>query len=154
MVALGDSLHDPAALQRIDPADLATLRRLQQGVDWLWLAGNHDRDLPPALGGTFARELTYGEVTLRHEPWADEPGPEIAGHLHPAGKVRGGGRSLRRRCFVSDGRRCVLPAFGAYAGGLNVLDAAFRPLFSGGFTAHVLGADRVYAVPSSALVPD
>ena len=71
---------------------------------------------------------------LRHEPHAGEASPEIAGHLHPAGKVRLSGRAVRRRCFVSDGRRCVMPAFGAYAGGLNVLeDGRSRPLFGGRF---------------------
>ncbi len=155
VVVLGDTLHDRGALDRIDPTDLGTLRGLQAGIDWLWLSGNHDPVPPAGLGGSVASELAYAGVTLRHEPSATETGPEIAGHLHPAGKVRGGGRSLRRRCFAANGRRCVLPAFGAYAGGLNVLDAAFRPLFAGApFTAHVLGAGRVYAVPSSALVPD
>lgn len=155
VVVLGDTLHDGGALQRIDPADLATLHALQAGIDWLWLSGNHDPRPPAGLGGSVARELAYGGVILRHEPSAESAAPEIAGHLHPAGKVRGGRRSLRRRCFASDGRRCVLPAFGAYAGGLNVLDAAFRPLFPGpAFIAHMLGADRVYAVPSSALAPD
>ena len=37
----------------------------------------------------------------------------------------GPGARVRRRCFVTDGERIVLPAFGAYAGGLNVLDAAY-----------------------------
>jgi DNA ligase-associated metallophosphoesterase len=155
VIVLGDTLHDGGAMDRIDPADLAALRALQSGIDWLWLSGNHDPSPPAGLGGSVARELAYAGVTLRHEPSAEEPGPEIAGHLHPAGKVRGGGRSLRRRCFAANGRRCVLPAFGAYAGGLNVLDAAFRPLFQGAaFTAHVLGAGRVYAVSSSMLAPD
>jgi hypothetical protein len=154
VAVLGDTLHDRGAMTRIAPEDLATLAALQAHRDWLWLTGNHDPELPPDLGGTVLRELALGGVTLRHEPSARETGAEIAGHLHPAGKVRGGGRSLRRRCFVSDGRRCVIPAFGAYAGGLNVLDPAFRPLFPAAFTAHVMGAGRVYAVPSSALAPD
>ncbi|MHB2166852.1 ligase-associated DNA damage response endonuclease PdeM [Alsobacter sp. R-9] len=154
VAVLGDTLHDAAAMARIDRGDLATLASLQAGRDWLWLTGNHDPQLPRDLGGTVLAQLAIAGVTLRHEPSARETGAEIAGHLHPAGKVRGGGRSLRRRCFAADGRRCVLPAFGAYAGGLNVLDPAFRPLFPGPFTAHVLGSGRVYAVPSSALAPD
>ena len=39
------------------------------------------------------------------------------------------GAVIRRRCFATDGDRLVMPAFGAYAGGLNVLDEAFGPLF-------------------------
>jgi DNA ligase-associated metallophosphoesterase len=155
VVALGDTLHDRAAAARIAADDLATLAGLQAGRDWIWLTGNHDPDPVPAMGGTVAAELALAGVMLRHEPRAGETGPEIAGHLHPAGKVRLRGRAVRRRCFVSDGRRCVMPAFGTYAGGLNVLDGAFSPLFAGRrFTAHMLGAGRVYAVAGHQLSPD
>ena len=54
---------------------------------------------------------------------------EIAGHLHPAAKLSMYGTTIRRPCFVGNGRRLVMPAFGAFTGGLNVLDAAFPPLF-------------------------
>ena len=53
-----------------------------------------------------------------------------AGHLHPAPGSRATRGSVRRRCFVTDGERLILPAFGAYAGGLNVRDAAFAGLFA------------------------
>ena len=49
---------------------------------------------------------------------------EIAGHLHPVARVAQRGRAVSRRCFAGDGRRLVMPAFGAYAGGLNVRDRA------------------------------
>ncbi len=152
---LGDTLHDGGAMERSTPPTGDTARA--PGRDRLAVAHRQSRSRSSAgLGGTVARELAYGGVTLRHEPTPGPAGtPEIAGHLHPAGKVRGGGRSLRRRCFAADARRCVLPAFGAYAGGLNVLDAAFRPLFARG-TLHGAHARRrrVYAVPASALAPD
>jgi len=38
----------------------------------------------------------------------------LAGHLHPVGKVVMRGRAVRRRSFVTDGERCLLPALGAY----------------------------------------
>ena len=40
----------------------------------------------------------------------------------------------------------VMPAFGAYAGGLDVQDEAIAELFPGAFAAYVLGGRRVYAV--------
>jgi metallophosphoesterase superfamily enzyme len=49
----------------------------------------------------------------------------------------------------------VLPAFGAYTGGLDVLDIAFRGLFAhASFRAFMLGEDRVYPVGRKALRPD
>ena len=53
---------------------------------------------------------------------------------------------MRRRCFVSDGLRLILPSFGAYTGGLDVGDAAFADLFAGSFHAYMLGTRRVYAM--------
>jgi uncharacterized protein len=65
------------------------------------------------------------------------------------------GKSIRRRCFAGDGRRIVLPALGAFTGGLNVRDRAFAKLFGTlSFTAHLLGADRLYAVAANRCLPD
>jgi len=70
-------------------------------------------------------------------------------------RVASPGGSLRRRCFASDGLRCILPAFGAFAGGLNIRDAAFAPLFSHApLVAHVMGRSRVYAVPLARCLRD
>jgi hypothetical protein len=80
---------------------------------------------------------------------------EIAGHLHPAAKVCGPGRSVRCRAFATDGLRMVLPAFGVLAGGLNVLDRAFLPLFSGqALRAILIGGGRLFPVAFSSLSPD
>ncbi|PSC06798.1 phosphoesterase [Alsobacter soli] len=154
VLVLGDGLHDGRALERIPAEDLAALRALQGRADWIWVAGNHDPVAPAGLGGQGCDEIVVGDVAFRHEPKPGETGPELAGHLHPAAKVGGRGRAVRRRCFVSNGRRCVMPAFGAYAGGLNVLDRAFAPLFGARFTAHVAGAERVYTVAPAQLRPD
>jgi uncharacterized protein len=65
------------------------------------------------------------------------------------------GRAVSRRCFASDGCRLIMPAFGAYAGGLNVRDRAIFGLFGpSGFTAHMLGAQRLYAVAAERCLPD
>jgi metallophosphoesterase superfamily enzyme len=92
---------------------------------------------------------------LRHEPKAGAAPGELAGHLHPVAKVAVRGRALRCRCFATDGARVVLPAFGAYAGGLNVRDAAFAGLFSpGALTAWMLGNSGVFAIAGWGLRPD
>ena len=47
---------------------------------------------------------------------------------------------------LSDGERAVMPAFGAYTGGLNVRDRAFAAVFGArAVTAHMLGEGRLYA---------
>lgn len=148
VIALGDSFHDRTAPERLVAADRERVAALQSGRDWIWIAGNHDPVLPSALGGTVASEIEVGSVTFRHEP-TGAPG-EIAGHLHPKARVATRAGWLKRRCFVTDGMRAVMPAFGSFAGGLNVLDAAFAGVFrSAAFTVHVLGETRLHAIPVS-----
>ncbi|MDJ1157984.1 ligase-associated DNA damage response endonuclease PdeM [Chelatococcus sp. SYSU_G07232] len=153
VLALGDSFHDGDAHGRLDVDDRAAIADLQRGRDWVWVTGNHDPAVPPGAGGTVAETLVLGGVTFRHEPGGTEA-PEVAAHLHPVAKVRLRGRAVRRRCFVASERRCVLPALGAYAGGLNVRHGAFQPLFPDGLTAHLLGEERLYSIAGPLLVPD
>ena len=128
------------------------LRQLQAGRHWIWIAGNHDPVLPEDLGGARHDALAIGNIILRHEPSAQHDGFEIAGHLHPVARVAGSTGSIRRRCFLSDRTRCILPAFGAYAGGLNLHDRAFAPLFaSRERIAHVMGRERVYRISTAML---
>jgi hypothetical protein len=159
VVALGDSFHDGGGPARMAEDSRVALMALQRGRDWVWLAGNHDPDPADNIGGSFADVLALGALTFRHEPshelTADARGGEIAGHLHPLACIVQRGRALRRRCFASNGRRLVMPAFGAYAGGLNVRHRAIAALFPAlGFTAHMLGERRLYAVPAARCLSD
>jgi len=148
IVALGDSFHDAMGSARLSPQDQQTLLDLQKLRHWIWISGNHDPEAPIGLGGDVMDELEIGPIRFRHAPQESAEAGEIAGHLHPMARVGGLGGSVRRRCFVSDGHRCILPAFGAFTGGLNLRDQAFDMLFRGmNPFAHVLGRDRVYRVP-------
>jgi DNA ligase-associated metallophosphoesterase len=155
VVALGDSFHRSHSAERLVPDDLDLLLKLQQGREWYWICGNHDPQLPACIGGTVCATLTIRGVTLRHEPSAAQPAREIAGHLHPVARIARRGAAIRRRCFATDGHRLVMPAFGAYAGGLNVLDEAFGPLFlRQRLEAWMMGRADVYPVLGSLLLPD
>jgi len=146
IVLLGDTLHDGQAHARIGDSDTESLRQLGRGRTLLWVVGNHDPEGPGDLPGETADELDILGLVLRHEPQpGDRPG-EVSGHLHPCARVVGQSRSVRRRCFVTDGRRLILPAYGAYAGGLSVRDAAFSGLFVRGPLIGAIGSARVHAV--------
>jgi DNA ligase-associated metallophosphoesterase len=154
VIALGDSFHDGGGPARVAAPDRTTLAALQRGRDWLWIAGNHDPDPVRDLGGRCAETVVIGGITFRHEPSPDPDDGEVAGHLHPVARLAVRGRGISRRCFASDGRRMVMPAFGAYAGGLNVRDRAFAALFATRkLTAHLLGEKRIYAVAAARCLP-
>ena len=157
VVALGDSFHDRDGPARIADADRATLRALQRGREWIWIAGNHDPEPAAGLGGGFCEVLACSPVVFRHVPQVSgsECDGEIAGHLHPLARVVQRGRTTSRRCFAGDGRRLVMPAFGAYTGGLNVRDRAFADVFGTlSFTAHLLGERRLYAIAARRCLAD
>jgi hypothetical protein len=155
IVALGDSLHDQSAVLRMSEDNLEILRMMQEDREWIWLTGNHDRDIPACLGGRAAAELRLAGIALRHHPAPGGVTHEIAGHMHPAARLSIHGYSIRRPCFVSNGRRIVMPAFGTFAGGLNVLDDAFMPLFgNGGIAVWMLGQEGLYPVAPRLLSQD
>ncbi len=147
VIALGDSFHDDGGTARVSIDDRAMLGALQRGRDWVWIAGNHDPTPVHGLGGSSAAMVKVGPIVFRHAPERGAAAGEIAGHLHPLARVSGRGRTVSRRCFAADGKRMVMPAFGAYAGGLNIRDRAFMDVFGGvKFTAHMLGEGRIYAI--------
>ena len=41
LISLGDAFHDSEAAMRLAPEDLATLKALQNGLEWVWILGNH-----------------------------------------------------------------------------------------------------------------
>ncbi len=130
VIALGDNFHDGGGPARLAATDRARLLTLQRGRDWVWIAGNHDPDPGEGIGGVFARALALGALSFRHEPTeggrtgardqgCGESFGEISGHLHPAARIHQRGRTQTRKCFATDGERLVMPAFGAFTGGLE-----------------------------------
>jgi DNA ligase-associated metallophosphoesterase len=77
---------------------------------------------------------------------------EISGHYHPCARMNWRGRSVSGRCFVHDGARLVMPAFGAYTGGLDVADPAISGLFPRGFRIDLIGRTRIHRFDSRTLV--
>jgi DNA ligase-associated metallophosphoesterase len=155
VVALGDSFHRSELAGRLAADDRESLAALQRGRDWHWVLGNHDPELPDCVGGIVCTALSIGGITLRHLPTEGDQAPEIAGHLHPVARIARRGEGIRRKCFATDGHRLVMPAFGTYTGGLNVLDEAFGPLFlRHHLEAWMTGRSDVYPMRASMLLPD
>jgi uncharacterized protein len=153
VIALGDSFHDRNGAARIGATDRAALTALQCGRDWIWVVGNHDPHPVHGIGGSFADVLAVGAVSFRHTPTG--AAGEVAGHLHPVARLSGWGHTVRRRCFTADHARVIMPAFGAFAGGLNVRHRAFQDIFGAlSFTAYLLGAHRLYSVAASRCLAD
>ena len=153
VIALGDSFHDRKASARMDAMDQERLARLVGEHDWVWLKGNHDPEPPAGLGGAVAQTLALEPLTFRHEPAEAAVDGEVCGHFHPKAAVRVRGRRISGRCFVTDGARLVLPAFGAYTGGLDALDSAITDLFRGAVRVYLIGRAAIYLFSAERLEP-
>ena len=141
VLCLGDSFDDLAAAEAIDDVCRATLLRLQAGRNWLWVEGNHDPG-PVDLGGSHVDKVRRRNLVFRHIAIPDECGGEVSGHYHPKARLRG----TRRPCFLTDGTRLIMPAYGAYTGGLDWTTPVLRGLLSDQATAFLTGR-KVLTVP-------
>ena len=180
VICLGDSFDDARAPQCLSEAHHGCLTRLMAGRRWIWIAGNHDpaplelvgdhlQEL--RLGVLTFRHIAAGGASpagarqtcpLQTKPQRRDQRPapptepmvdiegEVSGHYHPKATLMAKGRRLSRRCFLTDGRRAILPAFGAYTGGLDAADPVFDPLL-GPETAVLLLGRAVRALPRAAL---
>jgi uncharacterized protein len=149
LIFLGDSFHDGSARERIDVDDLAAIRSLTSRLDTLWITGNHDPVPPSDVGGRIVDEIALGPITLRHEPSSLSAGMfEIAGHLHPAAAIEARGHRIRCRCFIADGKRMIMPAFGSYTGALSVRSSAFDGLFDD-FHVWMIGKKAIHRFPAA-----
>jgi uncharacterized protein len=155
LILLGDSLHDGGALDRLPDAAWSQLHELAKTCSLVWISGNHDPAPDARLPGTCVESLSLDDVTFRHIPSAQREELEIAGHFHPVARVATSIGSARRKAFISDGSRMILPAYGAYTGGLNALAPEIRSLFDpSGLRAYVCGRSDVFPVGIDTLVPD
>lgn len=147
---LGDSFHDPGARERMSEETATRLAALTRARRWTWITGNHDPVPLCGLGGDTVEEAEVDGLLLRHEARGGEPRPEISGHFHPKWRVTLRGRSVSRRCFVLGARRLIVPAFGAFTGGLDAGAPAIRAVIGQHSEALVPLAGRLlrFSMPS------
>lgn len=144
---LGDNFHDNDGVRRLEPGARQLLASLIHRVDWHWIIGNHDHALTAAIGGTVHGESDLDGLILRHEARADDQSFELSGHFHPKLRVGARTRSVSRPCFVRSATRLILPAFGAFTGGMHAGDPAIMALCGGIAEALVPAGERLLAFP-------
>lgn len=151
VICLGDSFHRDEGVKTLGKGDVAHLQKLAEQTSFLWLSGNHDPS-PHTLPGYCARHYTEAGIFFTHEPQKTDL-PVMAGHLHPAARVRINGRSARRSCFVYDTKLAILPSYGSSTGSLNILKPAFlRLLERSQMRVIMLGGHTLYPINPAHLV--
>ncbi len=144
---LGDNYHDDGGEARLDPHAADALQRLTGSIDWIWIRGNHDREVSGRWGGRACAELEVDGLLLRHEARLGEIRPELSGHFHPKLCMTIRGRHIARRCFLRTEAKLILPAFGSLTGGLDVEHPEIARACGGPAEALVALADRLACFP-------
>jgi len=147
VVCLGDSFHDQGGPDRLLPEARHALGLMTRNLDWWWITGNHDEDAAAALGGRVLETARIGPLVLRHEADPGDPTPELSGHYHPKLVLRLSGRHIARRCIAAAPAKLILPAFGAFTGGLDIADPAIRAALAGPACALVVEGERLLRFP-------
>jgi len=146
VLSVGDGFHDTNAGDRLLSDDQERLRALTDRIDWVWIVGNHDPAPPEGVGGRSAEIFEDAPLVFRHQAICGASG-EVSGHLHPVAAIPTGARTIRGKCLVHDGARIILPAFGAFTGGLDVRDSAIRVLLGRDFEILMPSRGRVVRLP-------
>jgi len=144
VIALGDSFHDADGSGRLPAGELARLRAMTEAHRFVWIQGNHDPTPPNGVGGEWVESFATTSLLFRHQAIARAEA-EVSGHHHPKAAVPARGTSVSRPCFVTDSHRIVMPAFGAYTGGMDVREPAIARLFPRGGRVFLLGKERLYS---------
>jgi DNA ligase-associated metallophosphoesterase len=148
VVALGDSFHDQHGAGRMAAADATRLGAMTAAAAFVWVLGNHDPAPPAGLPGLAVAEWRLDNLVFRHEA---TPRPrhgneaEVCGHHHPKACIETRAGQITRPCFVADPLRLMLPALGAYTGGLDIASPAIARLFPRGGRAFLLGQGRLFS---------
>ncbi len=136
VVTLGDSFHDPEGAGRLPIGERDRLNAMTEAHRFIWVLGNHDPRPPNGISGAFVEEFVSHPILFRHEAVPCAAAGEIVGHHHPKASIAARGGHVSRPCFVVDQRRLMMPAFGAYTGGLDIRDTAIARLFPRGGRAY------------------
>lgn len=160
VIAIGRSfrrLDDP---YHLDGKDITELYHLQKHVDWIWVAGPMARRYPNMVGGLRMVKYEQAGLEFRAMPRTNqdetEVTNEIAAGMYPMARL-GDEQDPKKEtvlpCFVSNGRRLLMPAFGGQLAARNILGDEFLPLFGyDELSIRVFDQFKTFPIPRSLLL--
>lgn len=130
LVCLGDSFHDAQGYERMTTDSRTLLSTLcEKVIKWVWIFGNHDPAIAPALPGERSVQANIKDVWLRHEPELNGE-KQVIGHFHPKLTQVLQRRKVTGKTFVVSDKLLIMPAFGSFTGGLDVQHDAIQTLLA------------------------
>ena len=137
VICLGDSFHDRQGANRLADDLAERLISWAQEIEWIWILGNHDPDVPEWLGGQAIASWSSGGIEFCHEP-SPNADAQVFGHFHPKHRLQLAHRRVTDKCFIYTSDKVLMPSFGAYTGGLDSQDDVIKGLWQGDDVPHTL----------------
>ncbi len=128
LLLLGDTFHDRLAWERLEDKTRDQLLAICASVETCcFIEGNHDLGMTRDPRLCFADSHVRGGILFSHEP-ALPLMPQVIGHFHPKVRTSLRGHRLAGKCFAMNRSLLIMPAFGSFTGGLDLLDPVFTDL--------------------------
>ncbi len=141
---LGDTFHDAQAHERLSFSEQDLLEDICGARRTVWVHGSHGGAYVPGRVQSCG-VFSLSGLTFRHEATQDGSG-EVSGRFHPCAEISHKGSLVRKPCFIEDGRKMILPAFGAYAGGMDARHESIALHFPQGCRVHVMGLEKIHTL--------
>jgi DNA ligase-associated metallophosphoesterase len=155
VICLGDSFHDGNAISRMDIGNIEVLNNMVNSVlDWLWVLGNHDPEIPREIAGGSLLSLKKDNLLLVHEPEdlcqsgnaSGTTEAQIVGHFHPKMRIKKSGHTMSGKCFVVGHDILLMPAFGQYTGGLSIEHKVIKRMLGEKSSEYLLYAQKIFNI--------
>ena len=152
LICLGDSFHRADLAASLALSYQNRINKVTDGLDVIWITGNHDPELPDFLPGVAKSDHQTSSLWFRHMAEDEITSGDVSGHYHPKVSIKTRARRISGKCFVHDGTRLIMPSFGAYTGGLSVFNPAIKQFFPKGGEIIFCHACQVYRYPYSQVI--
>ena len=110
----------------------------------IWVKGNHDNNFK------YVNIKTYTSYKLKNFIFShisDKKNKlEISAHYHPKVTFKFKGTKISKPCFLIDKEKIILPAYGAYTGGLNISSDIYKNVFLNDYQIYALGNTKVLKI--------
>lgn len=134
VLILGDWIHKKNSWTEDLLLKLHDFFQLHQNIKWTLLIGNHERGSMDYLKlfplNIVEDELHLEPFTFSHGHTETQGEFTIQGHVHPVVSLKEGPIRLRLPCFVLEEDSLLLPSFGTFTGGHEILRKNSQKVFA------------------------
>ena len=144
IILLGDIFHDANGYYRLNVNEKMIFDHICKKYNIIWIYGNHDESFAPKNVDAFNIYLLNG-INFTHIP-SNNDMIEISGHYHPKASFKYLGRKITKSCFVIGNNKIIIPAYGSYAGGLNIYSEIYKKYFKNYFNVYAVGSSQIIKI--------